>query len=749
MKSCPQQNKNFAKSGKRRYNKCQFKERLISLIDLLKDLNPPQREAATHTQGPLLILAGAGSGKTRVLTYRIAYLIGAKRISPSKILAVTFTNKAAQEMKTRVEKLLGKIGAPVWISTFHSLCSRILRREAKVLGYKSSFSIYDEHDSLSLIKKCMEKLDIPPKKVAPAAVLSNISDAKNKLIDWKGYQVKVRDFFEENVARIYELYQTRLEEAMAFDFDDLIMKAVELFDKYPEIVTRYQNRFKYILVDEYQDTNHAQYVLVRQLASANRNLCVVGDDDQSIYGWRGADLNNILDFEKDYPECKVIKLEQNYRSTQVILDAASRVVKNNASRKGKTLWTDKGRGDKIKLILVDDEHVEALSVVDNIKRLLDNSRLNRSNIVVLYRTNAQSRVLEQKLRDNGIPYVIVGGVRFYQRKEIKDVLAYLKVLVNPNDIVSWRRVINSPPRGIGDKTFARLERHSFRNRLPFLKALEKVDQIPELSTRMKNLVKEFSRLIKDFMGKKDKLTIDKLSEYIVENTGYLDHLLAEKTIEAESRAENVKELVAATQEFKQRSDDPSLNAFLEEVSLLSDIDYWDQSRDMVNLMTLHSGKGLEFPVVFITGLEEGLFPLSRSLESQKELEEERRLFYVGLTRAQEKLFLCFAQHRKRFGDMINLRSRFLDELPPELLEIEDLMSTGWERKEKAFFKDQDMEFDDSLLEAGTRIFHPHFGEGEIVRKEGFGESTRLVVKFKGGFTKKLMAKYADLEIIGR
>ncbi|MGB2698234.1 MAG: UvrD-helicase domain-containing protein [Candidatus Zixiibacteriota bacterium] len=719
------------------------------MIEFLKDLNPPQREAASHIEGPLLILAGAGSGKTRVLTYRIAYLIRAKRVLPSKILAVTFTNKAAQEMRNRVEKLLGKIGAPVWISTFHSLCSRILRREAKALGYKTSFTIYDEDDSLSLVKKCMERLEIPTKKVSPKAVLSHISDAKNKLIDWKGYQIKVKDFFQENVSRIYELYQTKLEDATAFDFDDLIMKTVELFDRYPEVLGKYQNRFKYILVDEYQDTNHAQYVLVKQLASLNRDLCVVGDDDQSIYGWRGADLNNILDFEKDYPECKTIRLEQNYRSTQVILDAASSVVKNNLSRKGKTLWTDEKGGDKIKLVLVDDEHVEALSIVDSIKNLLDGSSVALKDFVILYRTNAQSRVLEQKLRDNGIPYVIVGGVRFYQRKEIKDVLAYLKVLVNPNDLVSWKRIINIPPRGIGDKTFAKLEEYSFENNLTFLKVLENVEKIPEISPRLGNSVKEFFRTIKEFIGKKDKLTIDKLTEYVIEKTGYLNQLLAEGTIESESRADNLKELISATQEFKQRADDSSLNAFLEEVSLLSDIDYWDHAKDAVNMMTLHSAKGLEFPVVFITGLEEGLFPLSRSMDSLKELEEERRLFYVGLTRAKKKLFLSFAHNRRRFGDMINLRSRFLDELTPENLEVEDLITTSWERKEKAFSQDQEMEFDDSLLQAGTRVLHPNFGEGKIIKKEGFGESTRLLVKFKAGFTKKLMAKYADLEIIGR
>ena len=719
------------------------------MIDFLKDLNPPQGEAVTQTEGPLLILAGAGSGKTRVLTYRIAYLIGAKKVFPSKILAVTFTNKAAQEMRTRVEKLLGKIGAPVWISTFHSLCSRILRKEAKVLGYKTSFTIYDEDDSLSLIKKCMEKLEIPVKKVSPTAVLSQISDEKNKLTDWKEYKIKVKDFFQENVSKIYELYQLKLEDAMAFDFDDLIMKTVELFDKHPEILEKYQKRFRYILVDEYQDTNHAQYVLVKQLASSHRNLCVVGDDDQSIYGWRGADLNNILDFEKDYPECKIIRLEQNYRSTQVILNAASSVVKNNLSRKGKTLWTEGEGGEKIKLVLVDDEHIEALSIVDSIKNILDESTIALKDFVILYRTNAQSRILEQKLRDNGIPYVIVGGVRFYQRREIKDVLAYLKVLVNPNDLVSWKRIINIPPRGIGDKTFARLEEYSIKNGLNCLDALENVEKIPDISSRMKNLIKEFFGTIKEFIGKKDKLTIDKLTEYVIEKTGYLNQLLTEGTIESENRAENLKELISATQEFRQRTDEPSLNAFLEEVSLLSDIDYWDQAKDAVNLMTLHSAKGLEFPVVFITGLEEGLFPISRSMDSQKELEEERRLFYVGLTRAKQKIFLSFAHNRKRFGDMVNLRSRFLDELPSELLEVEDLIAAGWERKEKLFQQDQEMEFDDSILKAGTRVLHPDFGEGRVIQKEGFGEGTRLLIRFEAGFTKRLLAKYADLEIIGR
>jgi len=719
------------------------------MIDFLKDLNPPQREAVTHINGPLLILAGAGSGKTRVLAYRIAYLLGVGKIPPDKILAVTFTNKAAEEMKSRVEKLLGKIGFPVWISTFHSLCSKILRKEATFLGYKTNFVIYDEDDSLSLIKKCMGELDISSKNFSPQAILSRISGAKNELVDWKDYSVQAKDFFERHVAPVYQLYQEKLEEAFAFDFDDLIMKMVVLFEKNPEVLKKYQNRFQYILVDEYQDTNHAQYVLVKQLSLAHKNLCVVGDDDQSIYGWRGADLNNILDFEKDYPDCKVIRLEQNYRSTSVILDAASAVVTSNLGRKGKTLWTDKKGGDKICLHLVEDENYEALVCVQKIKNLVEKNNLSLKDFVVLYRTNAQSRVLEQKLRDAGIPYIIVGGVRFYQRKEVKDILAYLKVISNPDDVLSLKRIINVPPRGIGDKTLSKLDDFALRNKISFFEAIKEVEKISDIPQRMKNQINDFYQMLSKFIQAKKELPIDKLNRLIIEKTGYLDELKKEKTIEAESRAQNVLELVTAVEEFKQRAESPNLDSFLEEVSLLTDVDYWDETKDRVNLMTLHSAKGLEFPVIFITGLEEGLFPISRSFESTKELEEERRLFYVGLTRAKEKVFLSYCHHRKRFGDMVNLKSRFLDEIPGNLIEVEDFLQKGWKEKEiEKIKRDKEDFFEDSLLKIGTMVIHPHFGEGKVVKKEGLGENTRVEVKFKSGFIKRLMVKYADLEIIG-
>jgi len=733
-----------------------------NLIDFLKDLNPAQREAATHVSGPLLILAGAGSGKTRVLAYRIAYLVGAEKIDPQRILAVTFTNKAAGEMKSRVEKLLGRIGSPnppqagfdVWVSTFHSLCARILRVEAGVLGYTRTFSIYDESDQFALIKKCMEELNISAQQFSKEAILNHISRAKDKLIDWQEYSSLTEDVFEETAARVYELYEKKLREANAFDFDDLIMKTVQVFRNYPSILKKYQNRFEYILVDEYQDTNHAQYVLVNLLASKNRNLCVVGDEDQSIYGWRGADINNILDFERDYPDASMVKLEENYRSTQVILDAATAVVKNNKKRKGKTLYTQMKGGEKVGLLYVESDRFESKAMVKRIQHLMQKTNYNRSDFVILYRTNAQSRLFEQELRDNGIPYVIVGGVRFYERKEIKDILAYLKLIANPKDELSLKRILNTPSRGIGEKTVSRIESFSSKQNLSFLDGINRIEEIEGVSPRIKNTIRNFAKMIHQFFKAKEKLSVDELTEMIAEKSGYLDELKKEKTIEAENRIENVRELIDATAEFKERSDNPTLEGFLEEVSLITDIDQWDNTKDAVTLMTLHAAKGLEFPVVFIAGLEEGLFPLSRSLENPSDLEEERRLFYVGITRARERLFLSHAHHRRRFGEMINLRSRFLDEVPEGLLQVEDYVSPTAEAFGKAdlerietFFPDTTNVYD-SLLQIGTRVIHSHWGEGQIIQREGFGENLKLTVVFRGGIRKKLLAKYADLEIVG-
>jgi DNA helicase-2/ATP-dependent DNA helicase PcrA len=724
------------------------------MIDFLRDLNPAQREAVTYTTGPLLILAGAGSGKTRVLTYRIAYLIGVKGIHPGSILAVTFTNKAAGEMKERVEKLLGPVGKGIWVSTFHSWCARILRTEAHLLGYNRNFSIYDDDDQKSLLKKCMEELDISPQKVSPDAVQNRISSAKDKLVTWQDFSSQTKDYFEENVAKIYKLYQNKLAQANAFDFDDLIMRAVEIFTQHPEVLTKYQDRYHYILVDEYQDTNHAQYRLVNLLASKNRNLCVVGDEDQSIYGWRGADINNILDFEKDYPDAKIVKLEQNYRSTQVILDAAGAVVRNNLQRKGKTLYTQIPGGEKVSLWFLENEYQEAEAIVGHLQHLIQQDTYCRSDFTILYRTNAQSRVLEQKLRDSGIPYVIVGGLRFYERKEVKDILAYLKVLANPRDDLSLKRIINVPARGIGAQTISKLENYSLKNNLGLLEGIKCVQKIEGVSPRLKKAISDFSGLLTGFSQSKDKLPIDQLTELIAEQTGYLDALKKERTIEAENRLENVRELINATAEFQERSDNPRLEGFLEEVSLITDIDMWDKSKDAVTLMTLHAAKGLEFRVVFIAGLEEGLFPLSRSLENPSELEEERRLFYVGITRAKERLYLSCARNRRRFADMINLKSRFLDEIPGELLRIEGYIRDIKERFSDeadsdqigAFTFDSDHPYD-SMLKIGTTVLHPQWGEGVILDREGSGENLILVVIFRNGIKKKLMAKYACLEII--
>jgi DNA helicase-2/ATP-dependent DNA helicase PcrA len=724
------------------------------LIDFLKDLNPAQREAVTYVSGPLLVLAGAGSGKTRVLAYRIAYLVGVKKINPHKILAVTFTNKAAGEMKSRVEKLIGRTGFDIWMSTFHSLCARILRVEAGVLGYTRAFSIYDEDDQLSLIKKCMEELNISTKEFSKEAIQSHISKAKDKLIDWQEYASLTEDVFEQKTAKVYELYERKMKEANAFDFDDLIMKTVEILRNYPSILEKYQNRFEYILVDEYQDTNHAQYVLVNLLASKNRNLCVVGDEDQSIYGWRGADIHNILDFERDYPDAKVVKLEENYRSTQVILDTATAVVRNNKKRKGKTLYTQMKGGEKVCLLYVEDDRLESKACVRRIQHLMEKQNSTRSDFVILYRTNAQSRLFEQELRNNGIPYVIVGGVRFYERKEIKDILAYLKIIANPKDDLSLKRIINAPSRGIGDKTISKIEDFCRKENLSLFEGINHIEKIEGISPRLKNVIHEFSKMMLQFSKAKEKLPIDELTEMIAEKSGYLDELKKEKTIEAENRIENVKELVNATSEFKERSDNPTLEGFLEEVSLITDIDQWDNTKDAVTLMTLHAAKGLEFPVVFIAGLEEGLFPISRSLEDPSDLEEERRLFYVGITRARKRLFLSHALHRRRFGEMTNLRSRFLDEIPEELLEVEDFVSTRWETPAKPdlerieTFSPETASLYDSLLQVGTRVIHSHWGEGQISQREGSGEDLKLTVIFRGGLKKKLLAKYADLEIVG-
>ncbi len=713
--------------------------------NLLSELNPPQKEAVTHGEGPLLILAGAGSGKTRVLTYRIAYLISEKLAGPENILGVTFTNKAAGEMKERVEKLVGIKSAGITLSTFHSFCARLLRQEGERLGFSRNYSIYDESDQQALINSLLEERNLS-KQCFPAGLVANkISACKNILLDWKDYYNYAHDYFEKNIAELYQTYQTRLSESNAMDFDDLIMHSVNLFKSSPEVLERFQNRFRFLLVDEFQDTNIAQYTLVKLLAQKHKNLAVVGDDDQSIYGWRGADLKNILNFEKDFPECRVINLEQNYRSTGFILDTAWAVVKNNLARKEKKLWTDRSGGEKVRLLDNYDERYEAQSVVQKIKEL--DPQYSYSDFVILYRTNAKSRVLEQKLRDSGLPYVIVGGVRFYERKEVKEILAFLKLLLNPRDGVSLKRILKTFGEGIGEKSLSAVELYSNENRLTLLESISQKDLQDQQSAKAKKSLIKISGWLKEFQYASQTLGLDELTQLVLEKTGYLETLRLEGTEESLSRVENLNELVIATQEFKERNPGATLEIFLEEVALMTDIDQWDNTKEKISLMTLHAAKGLEFAVVFLVGLEEGLFPLSRALESVEETEEERRLFYVGCTRAKDLLFLSYAQSRTRYSQTanFNVKSRFIDEIPEELLQSERRQPDKWEQSGKSSdFKSDSF----SMLKTGSRVIHPTFGYGQVLTKQGSGEGLKLTVVFKGGLKKQLLAKYAELEIVG-
>jgi DNA helicase-2/ATP-dependent DNA helicase PcrA len=721
-------------------------------VDLLDDLNPTQREAVTHVDGPVLVLAGAGSGKTRVLTFRIAYLVGKTGISPEHILAVTFTNKAAEEMKSRVVRLLEKRGLFIQMGTFHSICARILRQEGHRLGYDRNFTIYDEDDQLTLVKRTMAELNISAERFSPKGFRARIEGAKHNLMTPEEFANQTLDDYEEKASLVYQRYQKSLEANNAMDFGDLINKMVFLFQAHPRILSRYQDRFQYILVDEYQDTNHAQYMLVNLLASKHGNLCVVGDDDQSIYGWRGADIGNILSFEKDYPQAKVVKLEQNYRSTQTILSAASHVVANNRGRKEKTLWTDKGPGESITLLESLDERAEAMAVLDRLQTERSQNLRALSDFAILYRINAQSRSFEDQLRRMGTPYVIVGGVRFYERQEVKDILAYLKVVANPSDAISLRRIINVPRRGIGQTTLGKIEALALERNIGLLDALQEAGQMEELRQATRESLRELVGLFASLRQGAAKMGIDEMVREVVERTGYLTMLLAEGTVEAQTRAENVRELVAAAEEFVMRGPDDSLDAFLEEVSLLTSVDTWDQEANAITLMTLHSAKGLEFPVVFIAGLEEGLFPLSRAMESPEELEEERRLFYVGMTRAREKLFVSMAHRRRRYaGGIGTLRSRFLDELPPELLEIEAYGLDAWSGKRDVEFADsRHADPDDDYIPrvcVGSVVRHPKFGVGKVVDLSGHADDLKLTVAFEGQTTKKLMARYANLELV--
>ncbi|EHQ90774.1 DNA helicase PcrA [Desulfosporosinus youngiae] len=749
----------------------------------LEDLNPMQREAAEHREGPLLILAGAGSGKTRVLTYRIAHLI-AQGVEPSEILAITFTNKAAKEMRERVAALLGSEGYGLWVTTFHSACVRILRRDIDNLpGYNRNFVIYDTGDQQSLIKACLKEENYDEKKFPVRSVAAVISDAKNKLQDPEEFSYKAASYFEQKVVDIYRSYQKRLKSNNALDFDDIIMLTVQLFQQSDHVYRYYQDKFRYIMVDEYQDTNHAQYRLIKLLASEYRNLCVVGDDDQSVYGWRGADIQNILDFERDYPEAKVIKLEQNYRSTQTILSAANAVVKNNESRKEKSLWTENSEGQSVVCYVGSDERDEASYVVNRIQRLHELEGRPYNDFAILYRTNAQSRALEERFMKEGIPYRVFSGLKFYQRMEIKDILAYLRVLYNPADQVSFARVLNVPKRGLGDTTLQKVLEYADEQGMPVLDAVLEAEYIPELSTRAKKPLIAFAHLMQGLASFAEGARVSDLVEEILNKTGYKGILEAENTPEAETRLQNLMEFLSVTSEYDDKAAQaaqnalndgveeetvPGLSGFLEQVSLVADIDELDQAEEAVALMTMHSAKGLEYPVIFVVGMEDGIFPSSRSIIEPILLEEERRLCYVAITRAREKLYLCHTEMRMLYGKtQYNQPSRFLMEIPSELMTDIDPLDPPKRRpaapakpiRRRDALSDRtiplgsgswEKDFGSTLVikggeahQVGEKVEHATFGRGIIVSIKGEGNQAELSIVFDSGI-KKLIAEYAKL-----
>ncbi|SEU15536.1 DNA helicase PcrA [Paenibacillus sp. NFR01] len=645
---------------------------LINIQDAVARLNPPQRQAVETTEGPLLIMAGAGSGKTRVLTHRIAWLIANRKAPPWAILAITFTNKAAREMQERVSRLVGPEGRDIWVSTFHSMCVRILRKDIERIGFTSNFSILDSSDQLSVIRNCMKDLSIDTKKFEPKAVQAAISTAKNELVTPAQYEQKIGDYFEGIVAKVYAMYQKRLKSNNSLDFDDLIMKTIELFKNVPDVLDFYQKKFKYIHVDEYQDTNRAQYMLCRMLADAHHRICVVGDSDQSIYRWRGADISNILNFEEDYPEAKTIMLEQNYRSTSTILNAANGVIALNTGRKPKKLWTDSEEGPKIKVFRGDSEHDEGYFVTGEISRGVKQGQRYQDH-AILYRTNAQSRVIEEILIKSDIPYQIVGGIKFYDRKEIKDLLAYLRLLSNPDDDISLVRIINVPKRGLGDTTVAKLAVAAAERGVSIFRVLQTVDDLG-FAGRTRNALVEFYDMIEALHRMVEFLSVTELTEKVLELSQYKLELQNENTLESRARLENIDEFLSVTMEFEKNNEDKSLVSFLTDLALIADIDSMNDTEeetqnDAVVLMTMHSAKGLEFPNVFIIGMEEGVFPHSRAFMDNEELEEERRLAYVGITRAEKQLFLSCARMRTLFGRTTqNQPSRFLEEIPEELKE---------------------------------------------------------------------------------
>ncbi|MFD6510463.1 DNA helicase PcrA [Bacillus sp. NPDC060175] len=734
---------------------------------LLNGLNPQQQKAVQTTNGALLLMAGAGSGKTRVLTHRIAYLLGEKGVAPWNVLAITFTNKAAREMRERIDKLVGPEAEDIWISTFHSMCVRILRRDIDRIGINRNFTILDAGDQLTVVKKIMKERNIDPKKFEPRSILAGISNAKNELLSADKYAKKITtaDPYEKLTSDVYTEYQKRLLKNNSLDFDDLIMTTIQLFERVPEVLEFYQRKFQYIHVDEYQDTNKAQYLLVKHLASRFKNLCVVGDSDQSIYRWRGADISNILSFEKDYENAQVILLEQNYRSSQNILNAANAVIEKNSNRKPKKLWTDNQIGSKISYYRAATEKDEAYFVAKKIRDDIQMGNRKYTDFAVLYRTNAQSRMIEEIFLKSNIPYKIVGGTKFYDRKEIKDILAYLRLIGNPDDEISFARIINMPKRGVGATSIDKIINYGVQNGISLTAVLDEIEHVG-VSAKITKAVKEFAGLLHNWVNMQEYLSVTELVEEVIEKTGYRDMLKNERSLEAEGRLENLDEFLSVTQTFESQSEDKSLVAFLTDLALVADIDRVDEdptAGEEVILMTMHSAKGLEFPVVFIVGLEEGIFPHTRSLMEEDEMQEERRLAYVGITRAEEELYLSNAQMRTLFGrTSMNAASRFITEIPAEL--VESLNETAPKRETSFGTKGRTTSATTTRSRSafvrpavkttggeqigwavGDKASHQKWGVGTVVSVKGEGDAKELDIAFPSPIgVKRLLAKFAPV-----
>lgn len=724
---------------------------------LLEGLNQEQQEAVQHTEGPLLILAGAGSGKTKVLTVRVAYLL-AQGVSPFEILAITFTNKAAKEMKERVAGLVGSVADKIWLSTFHSFCAKLLRFELNgYLGYNSNFTIYDTSDSQVVIKAALKALNLDDKYYPVNAMMGAISAAKNKLQFASDFRKHVANFYDQKVAEVYEYYERELRKNNALDFDDLLLVAVKLLVNHQDIQDKYANRFKYIMIDEYQDTNHAQYTLARLLAQKWQNICVVGDADQSIYAWRGADIQNILDFEKDYPQAKSIKLERNYRSTKIILDAANAVIDNNTGRPKKNLWTDRVEGPKIQHFTAQSEHEEAAFIGDTISKKHEIHDEPWGNMAILYRTNAQSRVLEEALIKRGIPYTMVGGTKFYDRKEIKDVLAYMRVLFNPFDDLALLRIINVPKRAIGPTTVAKLQDYARETGTSLFMTLTQLHLIPSIKGKTKEKLEEFGMLIFSLVAEMEDKNVLDLFEAILDRTHYLELLEASTDPQDQARVENIGELLSVAKDFVDSNPEGTVEEFLEQVALVNDVDNFEENESKVTLMTLHAAKGLEFPIVFLGGLEEGMFPHSRTLMNEEEIEEERRLAYVGITRAEKELFISNATTRTVFGKTSgHLPSRFIEEIPSELVDdlrpkrkipddikrhVPSHMSVSSRPVIKPIVRNQEVED----WQVGDTANHTKWGEGKVINVAGTGANVKLTIEFPTQGVRMLMAKFAPVK----